>query len=317
MRKIVCILITAAIPGLLFAQFRMVGEPVIIFSSGNSDVMSPKWSPDGRYIAFTSRQYNGIWIVETKTGDFRQVTDDIGAGFGFRWSGDSRELVSRIAVYSFFRRRNGLKIYNIAQGTERMVLDVQPGFVGLPRWCDADEKIIAAAGNQVALIESGKKASILQKQHAAERICFLSESKIGVKNIRNDSLSYLDPLAGERYINLEMSPDGTRLVFEIVGGNLYVVQMDGSGLIDLGTGYRPQWSPDSRYIVYMITEDDGHKFTKSDLYIIRDDGTEKTRLTYTEDILEMNPSWSPDGDTIAYDVPEGSAIYAITITRYM
>ena len=143
----------------------------------------------------------------------------------------------------------------------------------------------------------------------------MAGTKIGVRAVFTENVHFLNPFVGERYINLEVSPDGTKLVFEVVGGHFYIMNTDGSGLKDLGIGYRPQWSPNSQYLVYMVTEDDGHRYSKSDLYIIKTDGTEKTRLTRTENIIEMNPTWSPDGDKIAYDVLGEGAIYRVQIAQ--
>jgi Tol biopolymer transport system component len=53
------------------------------------------------------------------------------------------------------------------------------------------------------------------------------------------------------------------------------------------------FSPDDEWIVfYMVLSGD----TQSDIYKIRRDGTDLTRLTYTEDASESDPSWSNDGD---------------------
>lgn len=57
------------------------------------------------------------------------------------------------------------------------------------------------------------------------------------------------------------------------------------------------FSPDGEWIVfYMILSGD----IQSDIYKIRRDGTNLTRLTYTEDASESDPSWSNDGNKIAF-----------------
>ena len=58
---------------------------------------------------------------------------------------------------------------------------------------------------------------------------------------------------------------------------MFVVNIDGSNLTDLGKGNRPKWSSDSKKIIYMITEDNGHEFTASDIYTINADGTGRAK----------------------------------------
>ena len=94
-----------------------------------------------------------------------------------------------------------------------------------------------------------------------------------------------------------------------------VMHADGSGYRQLDVGHRPQWSPDGEYLLYMITRDDGHSYTGSDIYCIRADGTDKTALTSTPDLLEMNPSWAPDGNAIAYDEINQGAIYILPVQK--
>ena len=70
-------------------------------------------------------------------------------------------------------------------------------------------------------------------------------------------------------------PIKLKMVFEVMGGNMFVVNIDGSNLTDLGKGNRPKWSSDSKKIIYMIAEDNGHEFTASDIYTINADGTQQ------------------------------------------
>jgi Tol biopolymer transport system component len=63
----------------------------------------------------------------------------------------------------------------------------------------------------------------------------------------------------------------------------------------------------------MIAEDDGHDYTSSDIYIINVDGTQKTNLTSTNDMIEMNPCITPDGKSIVFDLVNDGSIYLMNI----
>ena len=59
---------------------------------------SPRWSPDGRYLAFTSNRPgktkgSQVWLLDRRGGEARQATDvkqDLG---DYRWSPDSKQLL--------------------------------------------------------------------------------------------------------------------------------------------------------------------------------------------------------------------------------
>ena len=60
------------------------------FTHGDKSATNPQWSPDGRWIAFTSERSgkNNIWLIRTDGGEAHQLTD-VKAGVGsFSWSGD-------------------------------------------------------------------------------------------------------------------------------------------------------------------------------------------------------------------------------------
>jgi Tol biopolymer transport system component len=160
---------------------------------------------------------------------------------------------------------------------------------------------------------SGRKSNVLKKPSSSKQIYFLKDDRIAVGNIETKSYKVLNTIKEEQCLNMAVAPDQSKVAFEKYGGNLHVMNIDGTGLVDLGKGYRPQWSPDSQRLVYMITVDNGHQYLLSDIYTIKIDGTEKIRLTLTDDKLEMNPSWSPNGKKIVFDVLNEGAIYLIEL----
>jgi Tol biopolymer transport system component len=87
---------------------------------------------------------------------------------------------------------------------------------------------------------------------------------------------------------------------------IYAINPDGSGVTritnTLGCGsadfvIHPNWSPSAAKIAF-VRDCTG---TDNDLYVMNADGTGEVRLTTTPDRVEFYPSWSPQGDRIAFE----------------
>lgn len=93
------------------------------------------------------------------------------------------------------------------------------------------------------------------------------------------------------------SPDGTKLLFwspKAAGGEIFVVNVDGSGRTRLAEGRNPSWSPDGGQVAFAARRDDNF-----DIYVINSDGTGEQRLTSFPG-SDLTPAWSPDGRKIAF-----------------
>ena len=114
------------------------------------------------------------------------------------------------------------------------------------------------------------------------------------------------------------SPDGTQIAFAGIEtgqppAGIFVMNADGSSLrsvvaIDGMELSAPDWSPDGQKLVFVglagATSEAEPKY--SDLFIVGIDGSGLTNLTESPAINESTPSWSPDGDLIAYGRNEGN-----------
>src|SRR5687767_473046 len=56
---------------------------------------APKWSPDGKWIAFSFPKSNGIGLVRPDGSGRRTLTSDPGSGYRFAWSPDATRIAFR------------------------------------------------------------------------------------------------------------------------------------------------------------------------------------------------------------------------------
>ena len=273
-------------------------------------VMNATYSPDGLKVAYTKSGYQGIWVLNLQTQTTTQITEEAAAGFGYKWSSDSKSILSRVAKYEDLKRYNAVKVFNIETGESKQLSDYKTMMPYLPEWADGDSKVyLPVKGSDEVYVSGIQKSSIITN----DLITFEKNNKITVLDFINNSESNLEPIKDAQYINLSFSPDKLKMVFEVMGGNMFVVNTDGSNLIDLGKGNRPKWSSDSKKIIYMLAEDNGHEFTASDIYTINADGTGRANFTSTDGIIEMSPGFSPDGRSIVFENYNEGSIYLMNI----
>ena len=306
---IILIIAASAIP----AQQAITGRPIKLIGGDGLFFMHPVFSPDGSKIAFTTSNYQGLWIMNADGSDAREISNEPAAGYGFEWSSDSKAIASRVARFEGRYRFNAIKVFDLENNDSRFVTNFRTMMPGLPHWGAWDEKIYLYGRGKIEVFDSGKKVSALPKKSTPVIDCFLKDDQIAIGNPAAKDYKIYEPVKGERCINLVLSPDRSRVAFEIIGGNMYVMNVDGRGLVDLGRGHRPQWAPDNLHLVYMVTTDDGYKYLSSDIYTIKIDGSGRTKLEFAEDKLEMNPCWSPDGKKIVFDAFDEGAIYLIEL----
>jgi Tol biopolymer transport system component/imidazolonepropionase-like amidohydrolase len=95
------------------------------------------------------------------------------------------------------------------------------------------------------------------------------------------------------WISLDVSPDGERIVFDLLG-DLYLLPMSGGQARRLTQGMAfddmPRWSPDGRSIAF-ISDRDG----TDNLWLIAPDGSGLRKLTSEVNNSLSSPEWTPDG----------------------
>jgi Tol biopolymer transport system component len=97
--------------------------------------------------------------------------------------------------------------------------------------------------------------------------------------------------------DVDVSPDGTTLVFHMLG-DIYQVGIDGGDAValteDIAWSFQPRYSPDGSEIAF-ISDRGGAE----NIWIMKADGSDPVQVTRETEHLMHNPAWSPDGQYIA------------------
>jgi len=278
MKRKLIIAVALVLPGMsAMAQPMSWSEPQPFIKSEHS-LMAPVWSPDGSQIAVTGDNYIGIWVADADGNNLRQVSESPGAGYKMLWN-SNQEITSTPYTVVDGKRMTRIEQVNVSTAS---VKQVAPAMRNLKR--SAVEG--ASSIYQIMLDEP---------QNATSMIAGLSD------------------YAGKWVINPVLSPDGSRIAFQIVTKGLFVCNADGSGLIELGKGSHASWLPDSRNLMMTCIVDDGHRFTSSDIYCVNVDKRSAVNITPTSDVIPVTIAVSPDGRRVAFDNDTDGAIYIINL----
>lgn len=261
----------------LMAQPKSWGEPQLFIKSSQG-LMAPVWSPDGLRLAVTGDNYIGIWVANADGSNFKQVSEAPGAGYKMHWA-DTQEIIS--TPYDLVEGKRMTRVERV-NATTGKISQVAPPLRAFKR--STVENAINAY--QVMLDEP---------QNATGKIAGLGE------------------YAGKWVINPALSPDGTKIAFQIVSKGLFVCNTDGSGLIELGKGSHASWLPNSRHLMMTRINDDGHRFTSSDIYCVDSTNGYSVNITPNSDVIPVTIAVSPDGSRVAFDNDTDGAIYIINL----
>ncbi len=227
----------------------------------------PAWSPDGKFIAYTSYGDNNpdLYTVSvTGRSTPRRISGFQGLNAAPAWSPQG----GRIALTLSKDGNTELYLTDFFTGTFKRLtrnraLDSSPTF--------------SPDGSQIAFVSTRS-----------------GSPQIWAMNINGTDLRRLSYQGGRSY-DPAWSPAGDRIAYAVErpGDGLEIYVMDANGrnaarLTDtLGANEAPSWAPDGRHIAFCST-----RSGRYEIFIMKDDGTDQRQITRLAGPCS-SPDWSP------------------------
>jgi Tol biopolymer transport system component/DNA-binding winged helix-turn-helix (wHTH) protein len=254
------------------------------------------WSPDGRYLAYASRQVycspNRIYLYCLETGERRPLTEPPRSS-----QGDFRPAFSPDGGAIAFVRGDRMWLEDIfimpSQGGEPRRLTSSHRKISGLDWMPDGKSLIFSAGPSGA-----------------------GDLRLWRLSIEDGSLAWL-PTAGNRPARPSVAAGGSRLVYEnqAIECNIEKIGVGGGGasapvVTSTRVDYGPQYSPGGNYMSFI-----SNRTGSPQIWVCDGLGDDLRQLTDFEDAYIENPCWSFDERRVAFTAAPGTytAIYVAEI----
>lgn len=258
------------------------------FTSGDHSSSHPRWSPDGRWIAFTSDRdkTSQIYVIPSDGGEARKVTDLAAGSSDAEWSRDGKKLIFTSEVYRGCTTEE--------ENKKRL---------------EEEEKSKVSAR-----VYSELPYRVFDHWRGDKRSHLFTIAATGGKAIDLTPGDFDVPpidLGGTK--DYEFSPDSKEVCYVSntesnlawsTNNDLFIVPSSG------GTAKRitennacdcnPRYSPDGRYIAYTAMERPGYEADRRCVILWERSTGKRTNLTGELDRSVEDLQWSPDSRTIFF-----------------
>jgi TolB protein len=252
------------------------GSGLLQITSGNANDYYPSFSPDGGAIVFASTRSLGtfdLYMMILQTSQIMPLTDEIGNVFSPEFSPDGEEIL-------FINRKpdSPTELWVIRRdGSNPRLIFGGPNYRG-------PNTIVSASWSP----DGSKIAMAMSVQNPFEYQIFVmdSEGKTDPQRITYGMMG----ITG----SVDWSPDGKAILISagpVEDKDIFRYEIE-SGLITRltfgGNNNAPVYSPDGEWIAFNSLRNGG----QADIYLMRADGSELTRLTDNPE-PDWQPQWEP------------------------
>lgn len=261
-------------------QAQQFSKPKEIISKGN--FTNPVASPDGKYVLLTQEHNHGVYLLNMQTKKITPISPKEGIGYGYSWNADSKTFYYKEKSERDYFSDSKVKAHTIGQKKSK-TLDLNHNF--LPSY-------------------NGKNEIVVHTNP--------STLKIEATNLKT-AKTWVITNNEDQFYNAILSHDGKKVAVHN-GADIWVYEISGTDKGKrIGQGIATSWSSDDKYLIGFLDESkDGHVVSNSELLLFDVENSRTTKLTGTENQIEMFPSIYSNNQVIFSDEKTGK-IYTSTL----
>ena len=289
---------------------------------------NPVWSTDGRYLALTNDNADGVYIHNVADRTCLRICDAPSSGYAYNWSHDGKRLGYKLLIPGDEGTMSLQQpmVFDV-ENKEQFALCLRVQRAGVPSFAndgriaytvDRELRIAAPDGSVQQTFELDHYVNLAPISPDGTSVAYTNAR--GVLCILNLATGDRTSLSadGEVCHSPVWSPDGTRLVINTLRGQLKTIDVDTGVLHDLGQGSRPSWSSDGNTVFYTQTDRiDGVRVTRSAICSATWDGTNVSVLTQDPAILAGAAGASPDNGDLAYVTLNEGELFRASLSRQL
>jgi dipeptidyl aminopeptidase/acylaminoacyl peptidase len=280
------------------------GDPRRLTSAPGAD-NTPRWSPDGRTIAFISSRSGApqVWMISLDGGEPWQATTISGGASGVVWSRDGKSIAFASSVYPGAADDESNK--KMLEAAEKSKVKGRVYETLFNRywnaWSDGTRSHVF-----VAPAAGGKAVDVTLGNYDAP------------------------PLDLGGHLDYAISPDGREIAFVRnvdpdlkmglgTNNDVFIAPAAGGPAVAITTSKandnQPSYSPDGKFLAYKAMPRPGYESDKLDLMLYDRAAKTAVNLTKTVDVSVDETVWAADGSAVYFGTDEKgrNALYKVSI----